>query len=86
MSTILSSSVTSKGQVTLPAKVRKDLGINAGSLVSFTPGDEGAYIIKPIEQEPLDALKGLLNHSGPPVTLEEMDDTIREAVLRKFPA
>ena len=86
METMLASSVTSKGQVTIPVKVRKDLGIEAGSLVAFSPGEEGAYIIRPIKQDPLDELKGFLDYPGPAVTLEEMEETIREAVQRGFEA
>ena len=35
------STVTSKGQITLPAKVRKDMNLMAGQKVSITLGDQG---------------------------------------------
>jgi len=83
MESVLTSHVTSKGQVTIPAKVRREMGINPGSLVGFSPGDDGCYLIKPMEQDPLDELKGFLRYSGKPVTLEEMDVTIAEEVLKR---
>jgi AbrB family looped-hinge helix DNA binding protein len=42
-----SAAVTSKGQITIPAKVREDLGLKAGSRVSFIKGENGEYILKP---------------------------------------
>ena len=86
METVLASNVTSKGQVTIPAKVRKELGIGTGSLIGFTPWEDGAYLIKPIEQDPLDSLKGFLNYSGPPISLEDMDKAIEESVLKRAQA
>jgi AbrB family looped-hinge helix DNA binding protein len=35
------STVTSKGQITLPAKVRKDMNLIAGQKVSITLGNQG---------------------------------------------
>ena len=35
------STVTSKGQVTLPAKIRRDMNLKAGQKVSITLGDTG---------------------------------------------
>jgi len=83
MESMLTSRITSKGQVTIPAKVRNELNINTGSLVGFLPGDDGNYYIKPIEKDPLDALKGFLKYSGPPVSLEDMDNAIAKAILER---
>jgi len=83
MESVLTSRITSKGQVTIPAKVRNELNINAGSLVGFLPGDDGTYYIKPIEKDPLDALRGFLKYAGPPVSLEDMDNAISKAILER---
>jgi len=40
-SKIIEATVTSKGQVTLPKALRKELGIDAGSRVRFTLGANG---------------------------------------------
>ncbi len=83
MESLMTSNVTSKGQVTIPAKVRKELGIDCGSIVGFVPWEGGAYLIKPIEQDPLDALKGFINYSGAPISLEDMDKAIAQAVAAR---
>ena len=83
METVLTSRITSKGQVTIPVKVRNELNISTGSLVGFLPGDDGTYYIKPIEKDPLDELKGFLKYSGSPVSLEDMDNTIAKVILER---
>ncbi len=83
MDSFMTSNVTSKGQVTIPKKVRIDLGIDAGSIVSFMPWKDGSYLIKPIEQDPLDTLKGFINYSGLPVSLEDMDKAIVQAAIAR---
>jgi antitoxin PrlF len=68
------STVTSKGQTTLPRDVRTALGL--------TPGDRLRYVIlgdevRILKTRPVTGLAGLLKRPGQkPVTLEAMDDAI----------
>ena len=41
----MSTTVTSKGQVTIPKRVRDLLGIEAGSLVDFERGSDGRIVL-----------------------------------------
>lgn len=41
------ATVTSKGQITIPASVRKDLGLKAGTRVEFVKVAKGQYAIRP---------------------------------------
>jgi antitoxin PrlF len=43
----MSTSVTSKGQVTIPKKVRDFLGLRPGSAVEFVVSDEGHVTLRP---------------------------------------
>ncbi len=66
--------MTSKGQLTVPADVRRALGLRAGSKVSFLPEPDGSYRLVARTGSVRD-LQGLLiapRH----VTLEEMDEAI----------
>jgi antitoxin PrlF len=72
------STVTSKGQITIPAQVRRSLGLQAGSRVAFVATDSGSYELVP-EDRPLSRLKGVVPAVGEPVTLEQMERAIREA-------
>lgn len=68
------STVTTKGQTTLPKDVRKVLGLQ--------PGDKLRYIlldgeVRILRARPVLDLEGALKRSGQkPVTLEEMDEAI----------
>lgn len=43
----MANNVTSKGQVTIPKKVRDRLGIVAGSAVAFELTDAGEVVLRP---------------------------------------
>ena len=74
------TTVTSKGQVTIPKAIRDVLGLRPGDLVSFFQADDGRVVLR---AETLDvrSLKGLLKHDGPVVSLEEMDDAVRDGAV-----
>ena len=44
----MANTVTSKGQVTIPKKVRERLGIHAGSTVAFELTDSGEVVLRPV--------------------------------------
>lgn len=44
----MTTTLTSKGQVTVPKKIRDYLGLRPGSLVGFSLGRHGEVIVKPI--------------------------------------
>jgi len=69
------STVTSKGQVTIPAEVRKRLGLRSGSRVHFVPTGEGTYQFVPAT-ETVTSLKGIIATPAKPVTLQQMDAAI----------
>lgn len=55
--------VTSKGQLVIPAKLRRQLGIKKGTRVAFTE-DNGRLIVQPITPEFIASLRGSLKGSG----------------------
>lgn len=70
------STVTSKGQITIPREVRQSLGLRAGSRVNFVRTDEGSYELVPATGT-VGAVKGIVRApAGTAVTLAEMDDAI----------
>lgn len=69
------SSVTKKGQTTLPKSVRKFLGLRAGDKVRYIITDGGVRIV-PVRS--VARLRGVLQHDGQAVTLEEMDRAIAD--------
>ncbi len=65
------ATMTSKGQITIPAKVRKALGLKAGVRIDFYETAEGEFALRPRTRSIRD-LEGYLAYSGPPITVEEM--------------
>lgn len=67
--------VSTKGQVVIPARVRSELGVDAGSRIEFVKTAEG-WLIKPAVL-PVTALKGMLRKPKKPVSVEDMNRAIR---------
>lgn len=69
------STLTSKGQLTLPKKVRELLGLKNGDKVGFSISETGKVEIAPVRTN-LKELKGLLKPVSGVVSLEEMREAI----------
>ena len=67
------AAVTSKGQITIPADIRKAMGLETGERVVFTQLDDGATLLR-AKTRALGEIKGLLKpaRSGRKVALDEM--------------
>ena len=67
-------SVTSKGQVTIPKKVRQALGISPGSKVEFNLDGGGARLklIKRPAPSRVEEGPAILAYAGPRVRIEQM--------------
>ena len=78
------STVTSKGQITIPKEIRDRLRLRTGHRVEFHVDSQGQVILKPRTVDILE-LKGLLRSTRKrPATLAEMDDAIAQAVCESF--
>jgi len=49
---MITSKVTSKGQVTIPKEIREKLHLNAGDTITYTIQPDGGVIVR--KQEPFD--------------------------------
>jgi antitoxin PrlF len=68
------STVTIKGQTTLPRDVRRALGLASGDKVRYVILDGEVRLLK---SRPVNELAGILTRPGRrPVSLEEMEDAI----------
>lgn len=68
------ATITSKGQVTIPAEIRKALGLSAGERVVFTRLDDGTTVMR-AKTRSLNDLKGLLKPASGKrkVAIEDMN-------------
>lgn len=69
----LEGTITSKGQLVIPAKLRRDLKIGAGTRVRFER-IKGGIAVYPKQFEDIDRLCGILAGLGLPPDLEKEPD------------
>jgi len=76
---MITSTISSKGQVTIPKKIREFLKLETFDKVVFIPLEEGKVMITN-KQTPVSDLFGMLKHRQPdqPVSVEEMEAGIRK--------
>lgn len=70
------ATVTSKGQITIPAAIRSALHIGPGDRVEFVRVGEGRYEVVAATRD-VTELRGIV-HAGKPVSVEEMNRAIRK--------
>jgi antitoxin PrlF len=70
-----SATLTSKGQITIPAEVRAALGVSFGDRIEFIEVEKGRFVIVPVTCS-VQELKGLIPKPKKPVSIEEMNGTI----------
>jgi AbrB family looped-hinge helix DNA binding protein len=71
---VYESTVTAKGQTTLPKDVRELLGLEPGDRIRYLVTGDTVRILRPRKAM---SLCGALKRDGPPVSLEAMDAAIR---------
>ncbi len=76
-----SSTVTSKGQVTIPKAIRVALGVEPGDRVVFFQTEDGRVVVEP-ETEDLRKLRGLFHSEQPRLSIEAMDEEMGKAIAR----
>jgi antitoxin PrlF len=71
-----SATITSKGQITIPVRVREALGVDAGDRVEFVEIEKGKFAIVPSTRS-VRELKGVFqDRRRKPVSIEEMNAVI----------
>lgn len=78
------STVTQKGQVTIPKSVRDNLHLVTGDKVEFAFNDRGEVVIKPVTRKAAE-VAGLLSKykKAQPVSIEEMDQAVAQYIKNK---
>ncbi len=74
------ATVTSKGQITIPANVRAELKVGPGDRVEFVKVSEGRWELLAAVEE-VSRLRGIVKAERV-VTIEEMDSAIRKRAGR----
>ncbi len=69
------ATMTSKGQITIPASVRASLGVEAGDRVEFIQVEPGRFELIAATQS-VTALKGMIRKPAKMVTVKAMNEAI----------
>ena len=69
------ATLTSKGQITIPAEVRSALGVDAGDRVEFVQVAPGRYEFIAATR-PVTALKGMFGKARKAVSIDQMNAAI----------
>ena len=75
------TTISSKGQVTIPVEIRNMLRLNTGDRIDFVVFDKNRVELMP-KKGSVGSLKGLVKWSGKPMTLKQMDEAIACEVCR----
>lgn len=74
------ATISSKGQITIPAAVREALKLKAGTRIQFLQEGDGRFSFVPVKSSIL-AMKGIVPKLDRTVSLEEMDNAIAEGAI-----
>ena len=75
------ATLTSKGQLTVPASIRDAMGIKTGDKLRFTPTDAEGYLVTPIRRGNLLDLAGIYAEAGKRVGNLSITEMRRRAAL-----
>jgi antitoxin PrlF len=72
------STITSKGQVTIPAEVRRHLGVDTHDKIAFVLDDDGAVRLSVPHFPTIDSLRGIAGSLPRPMSWREVEDIAQE--------
>ena len=76
--------MTSKGQVTLPKNIRDKLKLKAGDRLDFQEMPDGSVVMRAVNLSVFDLIGLLAKPGQKPVTVEEMNEGIAQAVVERY--
>ncbi len=72
------STVTSKGQVTIPVEVRRYLGLKTNDKIAFVIGTDGTVLLQAPRYPTIASLRGAAGSLDRPMTWKQMKETAYE--------
>jgi antitoxin PrlF len=77
---LIESTITVKGQATIPRAIRDHLRLKPGDRVKFFIHPDGTVVLLP--KLPVSALRGIVNPRRRPVTIDEMNADVAEGAAQ----
>ena len=79
---VASSTLTSKGQVTIPVEIRRKLRLEVGAKLDFALAGTEQIVVTP-RRARLEDLFGIVPNRGRKLTIRQMDEAIGQAVAAR---
>jgi antitoxin PrlF len=79
----MESTLTAKGQATIPKPIREHLGLKPGDRIKFFIHPNGGAVLLP--KLPVTALRGMVKPRRPQVTIEEMHEAAASGAADAVP-
>lgn len=79
------TTVTSKGQVTIPKEIRERAGVSEGDRLDFRIDERGRIVVEPVgEERPIPAAGSLRAYApAAPVSVDEMAEAVAEGAVKR---
>ena len=81
----MQSRITSRGQVSIPARIRRKLGLTPGSTVEWCERGPEVLVRRATKYSSLDIHRAVFPSSPEATTVEEMDAGIKAHLRRRHP-
>jgi AbrB family looped-hinge helix DNA binding protein len=78
------ATLTSKGQVTIPKKIRESLNLHTGDKIEIIVTEKNEAVIRPISKKVDDIFCKLYKPDRKSVSVDAMDDAIKKRMKNKF--
>lgn len=78
------ATITTKGQVTIPKAVRDSLRLHAGDKIEFVVTSNREALLRPISKKVDDIFGKLYKPNRKTISIEEMDEVIRQKMKDSF--
>lgn len=81
---IAQSKITSQGQISVPADIRRKLGVGPGSVLEWDE-DNGKIVVRRVGKYTFEDIHRALfgNKKPKPITVEQMDEAIEKYIREK---
>ncbi len=77
------ATITTKGQVTIPKKVRDDLHLNTGDVIEIVIIRDGEAVMRPVTKKVSEVFSKLRENVKRTVSVEEMNEAVRSRFREK---
>ncbi len=77
---MVTASLTSKGQITIPKSIRESLRVSTGDKISFVLSEDGEVILRPLSKKATEVFGLLARSDKKAVSIDEMNEQVEQAL------